>query len=63
MVHINIWFAPQSRSTALMRCLSNIPDSKVFFENFIWSYFLGDKDRLESVSLSAFLGVQYEVAQ
>ncbi|XP_075257081.1 uncharacterized protein LOC142349424 [Convolutriloba macropyga] len=48
MVQINIWFVPRSRSTALMRCLSNIPDSKVFFENFIWAYLLGDKDSMHT---------------
>ncbi|XP_075246737.1 uncharacterized protein LOC142340145 [Convolutriloba macropyga] len=46
MVQINIWFTPRSRSTALVRCLSNIPDSKVFFENFLWAFYLGDEDSM-----------------
>ena len=44
MVHINIWFVPRSRSTALVRSLSQLPDSKVFFENFLWAFYLGDED-------------------
>ena len=34
MVNVNIWFIPRSRSTALTRCLSNIPASRVFCEPF-----------------------------
>ena len=36
MVNVNFWFTPRSRSTALLRCLSNIPDSKIIFEKFTW---------------------------
>lgn len=46
MVHINIWFIPRSRSTALIRSLSQIPDSKVFFEAFLWAFYLGDEDSI-----------------
>ena len=46
MVQINIWFIPRSRSTALIRCLSQIPDSKVFFESFLWAFYLGDEDSI-----------------
>ena len=38
MVQVNFWFIPRSRSTALLRCLANIPGSKVLFEKFIWGY-------------------------
>lgn len=37
MVNVNFWFTPRSRSTAMLRCLSNIPGSKVLFEKFCWS--------------------------
>lgn len=43
---INIWFIPRSRSTALMKCLSQIPESKTFFEAFLWAFYLGDEDSI-----------------
>ena len=55
MVQINIWFIPRTRSTALAKCLSNISDSKVFFENLVWAFYLGDEDRRESVSFSKLI--------
>ena len=37
MVNVNVWFAARSRSTALMRCISNIPGTKILFEKFLWT--------------------------
>ena len=42
MVIINLWFIPRSRSTALLRCLSNIPGSKVFFEKLTFCDFVNN---------------------
>ena len=51
MVNVNFWFIPRSRSTVTFRCLSNIPDSTIYFEKFTWArhaeefpYFLTDLD-------------------
>ena len=44
MAVINIWFIARSRSTVLTKSLSPIPDSKVFFETFLWASYLGDED-------------------
>ncbi len=38
MVNVNVWFVARSRSTALMRCLSNIPGTKILFEKFLWTF-------------------------
>ena len=42
--HLNIWFTPRSRSTALLRCLSNIENSKVYPESFMWTNFYRKAD-------------------
>ncbi|XP_063728090.1 uncharacterized protein LOC134855484 [Symsagittifera roscoffensis] len=42
MVIVNLWFIPRSRSTALLRCLSNIPGSKVFFEKLTFCDFVNN---------------------
>ena len=37
MFNLNFWFVPRTRSTVMLRCLSNIPDSTIYFEKFCWA--------------------------
>ena len=39
MVNVNIWFVGRSRSTALTRCVSNIPGTTIFHENLLAAHF------------------------
>ncbi len=58
-LHINIWYTPRSRSTALLRCLSNIENSKVFHENFVWAFLHGETDSRTSENPENFAHLQF----